>query len=167
VARDEALQAQGVERAYRGRAGVLARLVGSVEAAGACAPELGELAAARAEVERLGDAAFAALASEPEASRRFEAAERALGAALDRLLAAAARQAELSVAPAFLRARGQLDASLARLGVERMRFNEVAEGINTKRLSLPTGLVATLVGERLRPKGLFAERGLSSAPAVR
>ena len=49
-----------------------------------------------------------------------------------------------------------------------MRFNEAAQGFNTRRLSFPTNIVAGFFGARFNEKPYFkAREGADQAPQVK
>jgi LemA protein len=49
-----------------------------------------------------------------------------------------------------------------------MRFNEAAQAFNTRRQSVPTVLIAGLLGDRFREKAFFkAQAGTETAPQVK
>lgn len=134
-----------VENVYQRRADLIPNLVATVR--GAAEFERGTLEAvteARASVGRLQ--APANLPNDPAAFARFEQAQQQLGNALGRLLVVVERYPDLKANANFRDLMAQLEGTENRISVERMRYNEKAQGYNTRRLQFPTRLFASVFG---------------------
>ncbi|MCI0617706.1 LemA family protein [bacterium] len=104
--------------------------------------------------------------NDPAAFKQFEASQAALGSALSRLLAVAENYPQLKANQNFLELQSQLEGTENRIAVERRKFNEVAQGYNTKIKSFPANLLAGLFGFRERPY-FSAAPGAEKAPEVK
>jgi LemA protein len=106
--------------------------------------------------------------SDPQAFARFQQAQDGLSSALSRLMVVVERYPELQATQAFRDLQAQLEGTENRIAVERMRFNEAAQGFNTRRLSFPTNIVAGFFGARFNEKPYFkAQAGADQAPQVK
>lgn len=154
-----------VENVYQRRADLVPNLVATVQ--GAADFEKSTLEAvvqARASVGR-AEISPGAAPTDPEAMARFEAAQASLGAALQRLLVVVERYPDLKANANFRDLQAQLEGTENRITVERMRYNEVAQGYNTARLRFPTNLFAKVFG--FKEKAYFkATPGAERAPDV-
>lgn len=101
----------------------------------------------------------------PELFRRFEQSQAQLGSALSRLLAVAENYPQLKANQNFLELQSQLEGTENRIAVERRRFNEVVQQYNTKVRTVPTSLIAGMLGFQQRPY-FAAEPGAATAPKV-
>jgi len=62
----------------------------------------------------------------------------------------------------------QLEGTENRISTERMRFNEAAQGFNTKRNTFPTVLIAGFFGSKFQEKPYFkAVTGADKPPEVK
>lgn len=104
--------------------------------------------------------------NDPAAFKQFEESQAALGSALSRLLAVAENYPQLKANQNFLELQSQLEGTENRIAVERRKFNEVAQGYNTKIKSFPANLLAGLFGFRERPY-FSAAPGAEKAPEVK
>jgi LemA protein len=155
-----------VENAYQRRADLVPNLVTTVQ--GAANFEKSTLEAvvnARASVGRAQINAPTA-PTDPEALARFEAAQGQLGAALQRLLVVVERYPELKANQNFRDLQAQLEGTENRIAVERMRYNEAAQGYNTARLRFPTNLFASMFGFKEKAYFKAVTPGAERAPAV-
>jgi LemA protein len=170
VSLDQAVQAQWaqVENVYQRRADLVPNLVETVKGAARFEREtLTAVTEARARVGQITPEALGNATRDPEAFRRFEAAQGQLSSALSRLLVVSERYPELRATEAFRDLQAQIEGTENRIAVERMRFNEVGREFNSKRLSFPTVLLAGFFGDRFREKQYFqAEPGARTAPRV-
>jgi LemA protein len=103
---------------------------------------------------------------DPDAFRKLEATQGQLSSALSRLLAVAENYPELKANQNFLELQSQLEGTENRIAVERRRFNEVAQGYNTRLKTFPTNLIAGFFGFRERPY-FSAAPGAEKAPEVK
>ena len=101
----------------------------------------------------------------PELFKRFEQSQAQLGSALSRLLAVAENYPQLKANQNFLELQSQLEGTENRIAVERRRFNEVVQQYNTKVRTVPTSLIAGMLGFQQRPY-FAAEPGAATAPKV-
>lgn len=154
-----------VENQYQRRLDLIPNLVETVKgiAAQEKAVFLG-VAEARANVGKLQ--VTPELLNNPETFRKFQQAQGELSSALSRLLAVAENYPQLKSNENFLQLQAQLEGTENRIAVERRRFNEVVQEYNTKVRTIPTSLVAGLMG--FSHKAYFeAEAGAEKAPQVK
>jgi LemA protein len=155
-----------VENAYQRRADLVPNLVATVQ--GAANFEKSTLEAvvnARASVGRAQINAPTA-PTDPAQLAQFEAAQAQLGAALQRLLVVVERYPELKANQNFRDLQAQLEGTENRIAVERMRYNEAAQGYNTARLRFPTNLFASMFGFKEKAYFKAVTPGAERAPAV-
>jgi len=75
---------------------------------------------------------------------------------------------ELKATGNFRDLQAQLEGTENRITVERQRFNEAAQGFNTRRESFPTLLIAGFFGSKFAVKPFFQGKpGADTAPAVK
>lgn len=168
---DQATQAQWaqVENVYQRRADLVPNLVETVKGAANFEKEtLSAVTEARAKVGQVTSGALENIANNPAAFQRFQQAQDGLSSALSRLMVVAERYPELKATQNFRDLQAQLEGTENRITVERMRFNEAAQGFNTKRESFPTLLIAGFFGDRFNTKPYFkAQTGAEKAPEVK
>jgi LemA protein len=101
----------------------------------------------------------------PEMFQQFQEAQSQLSGALSRLLVTVERYPELKANQNFRDLQVQLEGTENRIATERMRFNQAAQGFNTKIRKFPTSLFASMIG--FEQKEYFqAEQGAEQAPEV-
>lgn len=101
----------------------------------------------------------------PEMFRQFQEAQSQLSGALSRLLVTVERYPELQANQNFRDLQVQLEGTENRISTERMRFNQSAQGYNTKIRKFPASLFASILG--FDQKEYFqAEQGAEQAPEV-
>jgi LemA protein len=101
----------------------------------------------------------------PEMFQQFQEAQSQLSGALSRLLVTVERYPELQANQNFRDLQVQLEGTENRISTERMRFNQAAQGYNTKIRKFPTSLFASILG--FDQKEYFqAEQGAEQAPEV-
>lgn len=101
----------------------------------------------------------------PEMFQQFQEAQSQLSGALSRLLVTVERYPELKANQNFRDLQVQLEGTENRIATERMRFNQAAQGFNTKIRKFPTSLFASMLG--FDQKEYFqAEQGAEQAPEV-
>ena len=167
VALGQAVDAQWaqVENVYQRRADLVPNLVATVQ--GAANFEQSTLTAvteARASVGRV-QLSGKDLVNNPQAFAQWQQAQQGLSSALSRLLAVVEAYPDLKASANFRDLQAQLEGTENRIAVERMRFNETAQGYNTARLSFPANVVARLAG--FGEKAYFkAQEGAAAAPKV-
>lgn len=103
--------------------------------------------------------------SSPDALAQFDKTQGALSSALGRLLVVVERYPDLKANQNFLALQTQLEGTENRIAIERHRFNEVAQGFNTKIRVFPTTLIARFGG--FQAKAYFeAAEGAKTSPKV-
>jgi len=100
--------------------------------------------------------------NDPEALRRFQAAQNQLGGALSRLLVTVERYPELKSNQNFLALQSQLEGTENRITVERQRYNEAVREYNTRLRLFPGSLVAAMRG--FREKAFFEAAPEAATP---
>ena len=141
-----------VQNVYQRRADLIPNLVETVK--GFATQErtvLNEVVSARARASSIQLTPEAL--NDPEALRRFQAAQNQLGGALSRLLVTVERYPELRSNQNFLALQSQLEGTENRITVERQRFNEAVREYNTRIRLLPGSIVAGMRG--FREKAFF------------
>ena len=155
-----------VENAYQRRADLIPNLVETVKGAAAFEKDtFTQVTEARAKVGQiqLGNNP----ASDPEAFAKFQQAQDGLSSALSRLMVVVEKYPDLKATQNFRDLQVQLEGTENRIAVERMRFNEAAQGFNTKRMSFPTVIIANFLGKRYQEKAYFkSQAGAETAPKV-
>ena len=122
---------------------------------------------ARAKVGQVTSEGLQNVTNDPAAFQRFQQAQAGLSSALSRLMVVVEKYPELKATQAFRDLTFELEATENRIGVARRRFNEAAQGFNTKRDSFPTNLIAGFFS-KFAPKVYFAaEAGAEKAPEVK
>jgi LemA protein len=171
VTLDQAVQAQWgqVQNSYQRRLDLIPNLVETVKGAAAFEKDtFTAVAEARSKAGQVTGDALKNVASDPQAFEKFQQAQAGLSSALSRLMVVVEKYPELKANANFLDLQKQLEGTENRISVERMRFNEAAQGFNTKRLSFPTVLIAGFFGSRFNEKPYFkAQDGAESAPKVK
>ena len=127
-----------------------------------------EVTEARAKVGQAAPAAGTNPANDPEALKKFQAAQDQLTTALSRMMVVVEKYPDLKATQNFRDLQSQLEGTENRISVERMRFNETAQAFNTKRDSFPTVMIAGFFGSRFQQKAYFtAQAGADKAPQVK
>jgi LemA protein len=156
-----------VQNVYQRRADLIPNLVETVK--GAANFEKDTIIAvteARAHVGQLS--AEKMDPSDPEALKKFQAAQDQLSSALSRLLVVSEAYPDLKATQNFRDLQAQLEGTENRVTVERQRFNEAAQAFNTQRNSFPTVFVAGFFGSRFQEKPYFqAQAGSETTPKVK
>ena len=167
VTLDQAVEGQWaqVENAYQRRADLVPNLVQTVK--GAAAHERETLEAVTQARAQVGSVQLGDVTRDPEALRRFQAAQNQLSSALSRLIAVSEAYPQLKANENFLALQSQLEGTENRIAVERQRFNDAAREFNVKRDTFPTVLFAGVFGDRFGHKAFFtASAGADQAPKV-
>lgn len=155
-----------VETAYQRRADLVPNLVQVVK--GAAAHERETLQAVTEARARVGSVDVSKAFEDPEAFRKFQAAQNELSSSLSRLLVVAEAYPTLKANENFLALQSQIEGTENRIAVERQRYNDAAREFNTKRASFPTMLVAGMFADRFKTKVYFeSQAGSEQAPAVK
>ena len=171
VSLDQATQGQWaqVESSYQRRADLIPNLVETVKGAAKFEKDtMTEVTEARAKVGQVTTTAVANPATDPEALKKFQAAQDQLSSALSRMMVVVEKYPDLKATQNFRDLQSQLEGTENRINVERMRFNETAQNFNTKRDSFPTLMIAGFFGARFQHKAYFAaQAGAEKAPQVK
>jgi LemA protein len=165
---DQKVQAQWgqVENQYQRRADLVPNLVETVK--GAADFEKSTFTAVTEARAKVGQVQVSADKLTPEAFAKFQEAQDGLSSALSRLLVVMEKYPDLKATENFKTLQAQLEGTENRIAVERMRFNEAAQAFNTKRMSVPTVLIAGFFGARFAEKPYFkAQPGSETAPKVK
>lgn len=150
-----------VENVYQRRSDLIPNLVRTVEGqANFEKSTLTEIAEARASVNQIKLAP--GQVPDEATLEKFDQAQTKLGGVLGRLLAVTENYPELKANQGFLGLQAELAGTENRISVERGRFNEAAQGYNTKVKSMPAALYAGMFG--FHPKPYFKSTAGSDAP---
>jgi len=153
-----------VESTYQRRADLIPNLVETVRGYASHEQEvLQGVVEARAKV---GQVTISAENLSPEAIQRFQQAQQGLSGALSRLFAVAEAYPDLKASQNFLDLQTQLEGTENRINVARTRFNEAAQGYNTRIRSFPGNFLAGAFGFQAKPY-FQAEQGAEQAPKVK
>ena len=97
--------------------------------------------------------------------QKFQEAQTGLSSALGRLMVVMEKYPDLKANQGFLDLQAQLEGTENRITVERMKFNESAQGYNTLIRKFPKNIFAGMFG--FEKKAYFeAEAGAEKAPTV-
>ena len=97
--------------------------------------------------------------------QKFQEAQTGLSSALGRLMVVMEKYPDLKANQGFLDLQAQLEGTENRITVERMKFNESAQGYNTLIRKFPINIFAGMFG--FEKKAYFeAEAGAEKAPTV-
>jgi LemA protein len=146
VAKEQAVNQQWsqVENVYQRRADLIPNLVATVKGYAAHESEVLEtVTAARASV---GSIRAQDILNNPAQFQKFQQAEAGISGALSRLLVVSENYPNLKANENFLELQSQLEGTENRITVERMRFNEAAQGYNTRIKQFPAVMVARFFG---------------------
>lgn len=101
----------------------------------------------------------------PEKLAQFEQAQQQLSGALSRLMVTVERYPELQTTAAFRDFQAQYEGMENRIGVERRKFNELAQAYNSKIKQIPNNFLAGIFG--FTEKAYFkAQEGTDVAPDI-
>jgi len=106
------------------------------------------------------------LMGNPGAIAQFQSAQAGLGAALGRLMVVVEKYPDLKANQNFLDLQIQLEGTENRITQERRRFNEQAQGYNTRIRKFPASVVASMSGFSQIPY-FDAAAGADQAPEVK
>ncbi|MEZ0226403.1 MAG: LemA family protein [Alphaproteobacteria bacterium] len=103
--------------------------------------------------------------TDPEAMKKFEAAQGAVSSTLSRLLAVAENYPNLKADQQFLALQSQLEGTENRISVARKDYIDVVQKFNTRVRTFPGFIWAAIYGAK--PKAVFtATAGSDKAPEV-
>jgi len=154
-----------VENVYQRRMDLIPNLVATVKGVAAFEKDT-YIAVAEARAKAGQIKLSPEMLNDPAAFKQFEESQAALGSALSRLLAVSENYPQLKANQNFLELQSQLEGTENRIAVERRKFNEVAQGYNTKIKSFPAVIFAGLFGFKERPY-FSATAGAEKAPEVK
>ena len=154
-----------VQNVYQRRLDLIPNLVETVKGYAAHEKQtLEDVVNARSKITQLN--VSSEMANNPEALAQFQQAQRELSGALSRLLVVVESYPDLKASQNFLALQSQLEGTENRIAVERMRFNEAAQKLNTLRRSFPANMIASLGG--FKEKAYFkADEGAAKVPVVK
>ncbi len=155
-----------VESVYQRRADLVPNLVATVKAAAAFEQDtLTKVVEARAKVGSIQ--LTPQMLNDPEAFKRFQAAQDGLSSALSRLLVVSEQYPDLKSVAGFRDLMVELEGTENRIAVERRRFNEVAQSYNTRLQRVPAAWFVSLLHWQFQPRPYFsAQPGAETAPKV-
>ncbi len=153
-----------VQNQYQRRFDLVDNLVASVKGAAAHEQEtLTRVVEARSRASSI--VVTPEVLEDPEAMRRFEAAQGDLSGALKSLIAVSEAYPDLKANQNFLALQGQLEGMENRLSVERGRYNTVVQSYNTEVRRFPANIFAGIFG--FQPRATFqAQPGAETPPKV-
>jgi LemA protein len=134
-----------VQNVYQRRADLIPNLVETVR--GYAAHEravLEEVTRARANASSIQLTPQAL--SDPEAMKKFQAAQAQLSGALSRLLVTVERYPDLKANQGFLALQTQLEGTENRISVERQRYNDAVRAYNVYVRRVPNNIIAGMFG---------------------
>jgi LemA protein len=107
------------------------------------------------------------LVDNPEAFAKFQAAQRELGGALQRLIVVAENYPQLKSDANFRDLQAQLEGTENRIAVARNRYIKAVESYNVTVRSFPSNLTAMLFGHKPKPNFTVEdEKAISTPPKV-
>ena len=107
------------------------------------------------------------LVDNPEAFAKFQAAQRDLGGALQRLIVVAENYPQLKSDANFRDLQAQLEGTENRIAVARNRYIKAVESYNVTVRSFPTNLTAMAFGHKTKPNFTVEdEKAISTPPKV-
>ncbi|HVC11740.1 MAG TPA: LemA family protein [Burkholderiales bacterium] len=151
---------------YQRRADLIPNLVATVQGAADFEKStLVELTNARAAVGQIR--ATPELVNDPEAFKRFEAAQTRLGGALSRLLAVSERYPQLTATKQFGELQAQLEGTENRITVARGRYIKAVQQYNVLVREFPTNLTAKMFGYHTKANFTVEnEKALAAPPKI-
>ncbi len=157
-----------VENVYQRRADLIPNLVATVKGSASFEQEtLQNVIEARSRVGQISGQAAEQILADPQKFAQFQQAQDGLSSALSRLLVVVERYPELKSTQAFQDLMVQLEGSENRIAVERRKFNETAQGFNTRLLKFPTNLFTRVLGWHFQARPYFQSApGSDAAPKV-
>ena len=165
VSKQENVNSQwaNVESQYQRRADLIPNLVATVKGYASHERETLEgVVAARAKATQVTiDPANLT----PEKLQEYQAAQGQVSSALGKLLMITENYPDLKANQNFLELQAQLEGTENRISVERMRFNETAQGYNKSIRRFPNSILSGIFGFDKKPY-FDAAKGSENAPAV-
>jgi len=157
-----------VQNVYQRRADLIPNLVNTVKGSAQFEQDtLTAVVEARSRVGQISQAATQEILNDPQKFAQFQQAQDGLSSALSRLLVVMERYPEIQSTAAYRDLMTQLEGTENRITVERRRFNEAAQGFNTRLLRFPTNLFVRLLGWHFAKRPYFeAAPAAQEAPKV-
>jgi len=151
---------------YQRRADLVPNLVNVVKGYAAHEKDvLTQVTNARAQVGQMQ--ITPALANDPQALQKFQAAQSQLGGALSRLLVVAENYPQLKADGVFRDLQAQLEGTENRITVARNRYIQSVQTYNTTVRQFPSNLTAKMFGFAIKPNFTVEnEKEISKAPKV-
>lgn len=107
------------------------------------------------------------LANDPEALKKWNAAQGELSSALSRLLVVSENYPNLKANAAFQDLRAQLEGTENRITVARNKYIKAIQGFNVLAREFPTNLTAMIFGYKVKPNfSVENEAAISKPPTV-
>ena len=107
------------------------------------------------------------LVNDPEAFAKFQAAQRELGGALQRLIVVSENYPQLKSDANFRDLQAQLEGTENRIAVARNRYIQAVQSYNVTVRSFPTNLTAMMFGHKAKPNFTVEdEKAISTPPKV-
>jgi len=153
-----------VENVYQRRADLIPNLVATVK--GYASHESEVLDAVTASRSQVGSMRVTPeILNNPAEFQKFQQAQSGLSSALSRLMVVVERYPDLKANQNFMELQSQLENTENRITVERMRFNDAAQGYNTRIMQFPANIYARIFG--FQKKAYFQSApGSEKAPVV-
>jgi LemA protein len=153
-----------VENQYQRRSDLIPNLVETVKGAAKFEQEtLTKVIEARASASQVK--VTPEMLNDPEALKKFEAAQGELSSALSRLLVTVEQYPDLKANANYRDLQAQLEGTENRISVERRRFNETVQDYNVAVKRFPMSIFAGMFG--FGPKAYFqATEGSATPPKV-
>ena len=160
-----------VQSQYQRRYDLIPNLVRTVQgAANFEKSTLEAVVSARARVGQVqignGPGGATKVPNDPAAMQQFEQAQAGLSGALSRLLVVVERYPDLKANQNFLELQSELEGTENRIAVERMRYNQAAQGYNTAIRRFPGTLVANMSGFKSKTYFQVQTPAANQAPSV-
>ncbi|MBI2095052.1 MAG: LemA family protein [Candidatus Omnitrophica bacterium] len=152
-----------VENVYQRRLDLIPNLVETVK--GYAAHEQETFIAVTEARSKAAGTLSPGMLNDPQKFAEFQESQTALNSALGRLLVIVEKYPELKANENFLSLQAQLEGTENRIAVERGRFNEAAQGFNTRLRKFPANFIGGLFGFKLK-EYFKADAQAAAAPKV-
>lgn len=153
-----------VENQYKRRMDLIPNLVASVKGyASHESKTLTDVIQARANATKVTITADSL--NDPEAFKKYEAAQGQLSSALSRLMVVAEKYPDLKANQNFLALQSQLEGTENRISVARKDYIDTVQEYNTTVRTFPGVIWAMIYGAKVKPN-FAAEAGAETAPKV-
>jgi LemA protein len=107
------------------------------------------------------------LVNDPEAMKKFQAAQAELSRSLGRLIAVSENYPNLKANQAFRDLRTTLEGTENRIGIARQKYIATVQQYNTLVRSVPSNFTAMVMGYQVKPSFTVEdEKSISTAPTV-